>query len=272
VPTSGGVRLFVRRLRNTGSEPSRQLLIVHGACGYGGRLEELGIAAAADGWDVVLPDLRGHGRSEGTPVFVERFSDYLDDLDAVWKHFGLSSHTTAVLGQSAGALIAARFAATSAHPPRALALLSPFLKLKLPVNPLRLAAGRVLNVLAPRTRFRSGLRPEDLSQDPLAQERCRTDPLIHRSITARWFFAMREARERALAHPEQIRQPILLLQGGADRVVDPEANEAWFRSLSVADKTWRSFPGHLHELLHEPDRAEIKRLILAWLDERIAAV
>jgi alpha-beta hydrolase superfamily lysophospholipase len=183
----------------------------------------------------------------------------------------LSSHTTALLGQSAGALIAARFTATSPAPPCALVLLSPFFQLKLPVSPFRLAAGRILNVIAPRTRFRSGLRPEDLSQDPIAQERCRTDPLVHRSITARWFFEMQKARELALAQPNQIRQPILLLQGEADVVVDPAANDAWFRTLTVADKTWRSFPGHLHELLHEPDQAEIRRMILAWLDERSPA-
>ena len=271
VPSSGGVRLFVRRLRGNGSTPRRQLLIVHGACGYGGRLEDFGMAAAADGWDVVLPDLRGHGRSEGTPVYVSRFNEYLDDLHAVWNHFGFSSHTTALLGQSAGALIAARFAATTPNPPCALVLLSPFLKLKLPVNPFRLAAGRVLNVVAPQTRFRSGLKPEDLSQDPVAQDRCRNDPLVHRSVTARWFFEMARARELALAHPEQIRQPVLLLQGEADRVVDPAANEDWFRLLTVQDKTWRSYPGHLHELLHEPDQAEIRRLILGWLDERIPA-
>ena len=74
------------------------LLLLHGL-GSNGRSWEYQQEAFAEEYRVIVPDVRGHGRSGGWRGHVERWSDYLLDLDAVWaevnpqmlygKHLGL---------------------------------------------------------------------------------------------------------------------------------------------------------------------------------------
>ncbi len=96
------------------------------------------------------------------------------------------------------------------------------------------------------------------------------DALVHRSVTARWFFAMRSGVQSAWKHANQIKVPILVLQAGADEIVDPKAPELWLENVPSPDKTFRPYPDHLHELLNEPDWPVTAGTIADWLDARIA--
>jgi lysophospholipase len=105
----------------------------------------------------------------------------------------------------------------------------------------------------------------------LALERRLSDALIHRSVTAKWFFAMRTGLQSAWSAAGQIRVPVLILQAGADEIVDPKAPEHWLRLVASQDKTFLTFPEHLHELLNEPDWPDTASLIQQWLSPRIAS-
>jgi len=271
VSTRDGLRLFVRHLIPPKEQTARVLFFVHGACDHGGRSLEFAEFAAAQGWHVYLPDLRGHGLSGGTRVHVTSFAEYVADLNQLFEHFRLPSGRTAVVGQSMGGLVSARFAQTYPQRIAALVLLSPLLRLKLPVNPLTLLAGRLLALVAPRTRFRSGIRSEDLTSDDSTRERSRQDPLLQKSVTAQWYLAAEQAMKDVHRDIDRIRCPLLLLQGGNDRIVDPAASRAWSRQVAHPDCTFEFFPEHRHELLQEPDRLAISQRILDWLEARIPA-
>ena len=59
------------------------MLIVHGLAEHSGRYERTGAGFAAVGIDVTAIDLRGNGGSGGRRAYVERWSDYLDDVE--WR-------------------------------------------------------------------------------------------------------------------------------------------------------------------------------------------
>ena len=75
--------LLFRRAWLPPSAVGRRSLVVHGYAEHSGRYEELGAWFAARGLAVHAYDQRGHGRSEGARCHVDRFGDYLDDLDRV---------------------------------------------------------------------------------------------------------------------------------------------------------------------------------------------
>ena len=266
-----GVDLFVRHFRAHTALAERNLVIIHGASEHGGRYGHVARAAAARGWNVLTPDLRGHGQSGGVPVHVNKFGRYLDDLDQLWGHFQLDPLRTALLAHSMGGLVAIRYVQT--RPPRvqALVLSSPLLGLLVKVPLLTRVLGRVLYFVAPRTRFQSLVDPADTTRDPELLEQRLADPLIHRSLTASWFFEMQSALRKAHRAAKDLTLPLLVMQAGVERVVDPLASQQWTEAVSSSDKTFQLFPEHLHEVLNEPDRQETIAGMLDWLETRIPA-
>lgn len=262
-------RLFVRRYE-PGMPSGRTLLIAHGASEHGERYRHVAEFFAQEGWNVIVGDHRGHGRSTGVRTHVKRFRQYAQDLELIRGHFDLAPETTAVLGHSMGGLIAIRHAQLFPGRSAALVLISPLLRLKVLISRRTLALGRVLSVLAPRVRFESRVDPRTTTRCPLALERRLNDALMHRSVTAKWFFAMRAGIQSAWKDAGQITQPVLVLQAGADEIVDPRAPEHWLEQTGSEDKSFLSFPEHLHELLNEPDWQDTASLINQWLFPRIA--
>ncbi len=267
--TADQLELHVRQYPSRRQGTSRTLLIVHGVCEHGGRYSHVADAATKAGWQVVIADQRGHGLSSGRRTHVKRFDEYVRDVELVREDCQLSPHRTAVLGHSMGGLIAIRFAQRHPQQLAALAVSSPLLRVGTPPHRLVTAVGRVLSLVAPRTRFATGIDPSLVTRDEEIIRQRELDPLIEKTVTARWYFAAQSGIRQAWKGAPQMDLPLLVLQGGADSIVDPVATECWAESAGGLDKTLYRLPGHLHELLNETDRQETLQKILAWLDARI---
>ena len=201
-------------------------------------------------------------------MYVRRFDDYLRDLDAVWEHHGLDPTRTALLGHSFGSLISARFAETRPHKLSALVLLAPLLRLKVHVSPLVVAWGKLVSFFVPTICFESRVDPQDATRDSTSLTARAADPLIHRRITCGWFFQMRSALNAVWTDVGKLRLPLLVAQGGADRIVDPEVVPPWFDLVPSTDKELKLFPDHYHELHNEPDWRDSMTVVAEWLEER----
>jgi lysophospholipase len=270
IQTHDGIDLISRRFEpGNAAFDGRSLVIVHGASEHGGRYDHVARLFADRGWTVIVGDNRGHGRSHGVPMHVHRFSDYLNDLDAVWEYHGLNPARTALMGHSFGSLIAARFAETRPNKQAALVLLAPLLRLKVHVNPLIVAWGKLVSLFAPRIRFESRVDPRDTTRDELALVAREADPLIHRSVTCGWFFEMKAALKAVWADAAQIQVPVLIAQGEADRIVDPKVVRPFLETISSRDKELRLYPDHYHELHNEPEWQSIITGIAEWLEVRV---
>ncbi len=168
-----------------------------------------------------------------------------------------------------GGLVAIRYAQEYPQSLSALAVSGPFLRAGQTPHRAILAVGKVLSFVAPRTRYPTKIEAEDICRDEQLLERRSDDPLMQKSVTARWFFASQAAIRRAWRDAPQMDLPLLVLQGARDRIVDPLATEHWAETAGGQDKTFRLLPDHLHELLNEPDRDETIRDVFQWLDARI---
>ncbi len=270
VVTSDGIDLHVRHYAPSLTPARRTLLIVHGVCEHGGRYEHVATAAAQQGWETIIPDLRGHGRSSGPRAHVSRFTDYVDDIETVRREFQTDPQKTAMLGHSMGGLVAIRYAQRHSDQLSALALSAPFLRPGKPPHPVTTAFGRVMSLIAPRTRFATRIEPHEVCRDPLMLKRRAEDQLMQTSVTAGWFFEARFAIGKAWKRAERMQMPLLVMQGAMDCVVDPLSSERWAESSGSTDKTFELFPDHMHELLNEPDRDETIDSLLGWLDARVA--
>jgi len=270
-PACDGLGLFERRWRPEG-EPRAVVLVVHGFVEHGGRYASAAERLTRHGYAVSAMDLRGHGKSDGPRCFILSFDEYVNDLDAYFNHVVQreEGRPAFVLGHSLGGLIALLWSIRRQAKPRGLILSGPALQVGQQVFPwLRHLAG-LGSILFPRLRLvRMGGRK--ISRDPAIVAQFRDDPLVfHGRFPVRSGAEILRAGRLAQARFEQVRTPLLILHGAADRVAAVEASLDLFERAGTTDKTLRLYPELYHEVLNEPEKEQVLTDLIQWLDERVA--
>jgi alpha-beta hydrolase superfamily lysophospholipase len=258
--------LHVQELAAYG-EPRGGVTLVHGAGDHGGRYFGAARVLAAGGYAVALPDLRGHGKSEGSRGHTAGLREVVSDLDAVQEHlaYRLPVAPKLLVGQGLGALYAMAFAVERPGQVAGLVLLAPLLEPKF--APPRPKGGLLRLFKGPGATDRGslGLEAAALTGDPSEQAAWKADPLVHDAIT---LGAAQAIAEIARAIPPRLASaqvPVLVLHGSEDSIAAPEAS----RSLSERGAEVRILPGLRHDLLHERGADGLAREILAWIDARV---
>src|SRR5258705_13123545 len=84
IETTGGLNLFARSWRPK-TEPRGVVVIVPGFNAHSGYYGWVAQRLTSDGLAVYAIDLRGRGKSDGERFYVEKFADYLSDVESVMK-------------------------------------------------------------------------------------------------------------------------------------------------------------------------------------------
>lgn len=252
------------------ASPDRPMVfIIHGVGEYAERYRAFAAFLNQAGYTVAAMDLRGFGQSGGPRSYVNRFEDYLSDIDAVAAQVlrMTGSRRIHLLGHSMGGLVAT-CAAASGHPPAvaSLTLSSPCFALSFPVAPHLRAIGAVCSRIAPQTLFPTKAISELLTHDAEIARLHRTDPKIVHAMSARLFFEMHKAMKQYARMAKRIQVPTAVFQAGDDRVVNARVSKIFFEALDHPAKQWKLYPGLFHEILNETSRAEVHRDVLSFLD------
>ena len=262
------VRLFWRIERSPA--PAGHVALVHGYAEHLGRYTEVTRALAGAGYTVHLLDCRGHGQSGGKRAHVDRFDEYLSDLEIFLARVKeqAAGAPMFLLGHSHGALIAARYLLDKPEAVRGVIFSSPYFRRKLYVSPLKILAGKLVGRVLPSLPMSNALKPEQLTRDVEIQNATRADPLYQHIATPRWFNESNAAQETVMRRATEFVTPFLLLSGAADAIADPAAGREFFEHATSKDKQHKQYDGLLHELFHEPEREAVFRDVVGWLDER----
>lgn len=260
-------------------EPARgTIVLVHGLGEHVGRYAHVAAFFNARGWRVVGYDHRGHGLSDGARGRLAAADDLLLDLaraiDAVRaEHPG---GPLVLLGHSLGGLVAARFvagalapAAAWSRPVDALLLSSPVLVTAM--KPLQKAMLAVLGPLTPNHAVGNGLKPEWISRDPAVVAAYKADPLVHDRISPRLARFIVDGCELVRSVAPRWTVPTVLLYAGADRCVLPAGSAAFAAAAPHSVLTARVYTAFFHEIMNEPERAEVLSAFAEGLDTLIAS-
>jgi alpha-beta hydrolase superfamily lysophospholipase len=266
LPMPDGTRIFLRELG--AADAARTLVVVHGYGEHGGRYVERMTAFANAGYRVLIPDVRGHGRSEGRRGAIVSWDQYLADLDAVWAEVRTPPERAGIFGHSNGGLIVASWL-TSRHPRlAAAALTSPLLGLSIVPPRWKEFAARILGKRLPWVSLPSEIDPAVVSHDAAVVEAYRNDPFNHHVNNGRWYLEMLAAIDKTMAGAAALKTPLLVMQAGDDRLVSPAAAEKFARAVTGC--TFELVPGAYHELLFEVEGARHGERVLRWFNERLA--
>lgn len=248
------------------------IVVVHGIAEYSGRYAFLAERASQQGLGIVSADLRGHGRSPGERSYVERFDDYLLDVDALWAKAGelAAGRPAFILGHSMGGAIALRWVAQRREPVAGLLLSSAALKIGGDVPRLLVWLAPLLSRWFPHLR---GTRfdPSVISRDAVAVAAYVADPLVSlEAPPARTGAELLRIMVTNRAAAASLTLPIYLFHGDADRLTDPAGSREIHDAWGGADRTLRLWPGSRHETLNDLDREAVAAELLQWVRARCA--
>jgi lysophospholipase len=265
-----GLRLAYRAWEAV--SPRAGIVVVHGLGEHSGRYEHFAETMASFAISTYALDQRGHGLSDGRRGHVPSFDVFLREIDRFRREVeGLAEYRLPLflLGQSMGGLIALRYVEEHESRFRGAVLCSPWLATSMPVARRKIMAANALKRVLPALPFRSNMNAEHFSHDPDVVQAYRADPLVHDRITPRLFVEVSAAMGVVLQRSDRIREPLLFLLGGDDRLVDTDRTVRFAQSMTGADVTVRVFPGLYHELLQEVERSRIFREIGDWIRTRL---
>lgn len=263
-----GTRLFRRAWLPR--EARRAVVIVHGLAEHSGRYDHVGAWLSARDCAVHAYDHRGHGRSEGPRGHLGAFAELLDDLEAFVQVVRREHPDLPVvlLGHSMGGLVTTALLVERKPDVACAAVSGPALEIPEHVTPLRRRATRGLRRLAPRLRMVAGLDPDHLSRDPEVVRGYVEDPLVFRRVTVSLASELLDAMTRTAGGAFQVRVPMLLLHGEADRLCPARGSRAFHGQLRGVGHRLRVYPQLRHEILNEPEHEQVLEDLLDWLLER----
>jgi alpha-beta hydrolase superfamily lysophospholipase len=258
--------------RYTPPEPRSTVLVLHGAGDHLGRYAGITDALVRAGHEVALLDFRGHGRSGGRRWFVERFEDYLADLDAFVATIRAEAagRKIFVVAHSQGGHIAAHWALRGGGSVDGVVLSNPYFRLAIDPPKVKVWSALLIGKIIPHLPVDAGLDLATLTSDPEMQAWSDADPLYLRKATPRWFTESGRAQEDLRRDMARFDRPLLLLLGTGDRIADGAASAEFFAAVGSKDKTLKEYVGFEHEIFNERGRAAPIADTVAWISARSA--
>ena len=264
-----GLNIFVQ-----GWEPERKpravVALVHGHGEHSGRYAHVGEAFTQAGYVLVGYDLRGHGKSGGPRGHTPSYDALMDDIAdfLAWIEQRYPGLPRFLYGHSMGGNQVLNFCLR--RKPELAGVIATGARLKLAFDPpaLQITLGKVMNRIAPGFTQKSTLDTAALSRDPKVVDAYIHDPLVHSKISARLFVSIYESGLWALDHAGEFSLPLLMMHGSDDRIISFET-DAEFAKRAGRVATWRPWQGFYHEIHNEPEKAEVIKTMIEWLDAQL---
>ena len=247
------------------------LFLVHGLGEYSGRYTNLVNHFVPLGYAVYGLDHLGHGKSDGGREIINRFDDYTAPLTT---YLGMVKGSQPgkpvfIYGHSMGGLITCAYLLDHQTDFKGAIVSAPAIKVGESVSPSVILMGKVMSVIAPKAGVLA-LDPTGVSCDPEVVDAYVNDPLVfHGKTPARLAAEMLKAMMRVTAEVEKITLPLMVIQGGADKLVDPGGAKMLYDRASSKDKTLKVYEGFYHECHNEPERATVFKDMEDWLNAHL---
>lgn len=279
---SDGVTL--RYVRFTAARHRRVLFIVPGRIESYVKYTEVAYDLFHCGFDIVILDHRGQGRSErllqdSHRGHVDHFTDYVADLAALYQQetAGGRYQQHYALAHSMGGAILSLFLTQQPRAFAAVGLVAPMFGIQLPLP--QFLANVILNWAEKRPAMRNNyapgtgrwrVHPFGMNQLTHSAERYRRNVRFYADEpalriggpTCHWVRESLHAGRTILAQAEAIVPPILLLQAEEEEVVDNQAQDRFCEARVAAGGICerRVMSGARHEILFEKDRIRAEAL------------
>jgi len=273
VTTPDGVRLHGRRWLPRQSQVRASLLFVHGIASHSAWFAGTAAVLAERGIAVYAPDRRGSGQSSGPRGHIPSYERAAADVELFVDLAAReqSGRPLFLAGSSWAARLALAVAARRQDDLAGLVLLGPVLFSRVDLTVAQKLFVLACHHLGAARQLPIPLFPELYTRHERYVQYIRDDTRRLLTASARFFWETRRldrARDRLAA---ELRLPLMVQIGAADRIADATATTEWVDQLPIPDRARYLYAGAAHTLDFEPEpMVSVYRAdLLAWLDQHI---
>ena len=252
-------------------QPRAVVCLVHGMGEHSGRYVHVADRLTKAGYALFTFDIRGHGKSSGprghTPSYEALMKDIPSLLEVADKQFPQLPFF--LYGHSLGGNLVLNYILRHQPQLKGVIVTDPWLRLAFEPPAFKVTLGKVMNKIWPSFSQSSGLDTKALSHDPHVVRAYENDPLVHDHISARMFIGIYQSGQWALEHASEFSLPLLLMQGGDDKIISVEAGRE-FADKIKENCTLKIWDGLYHEIHNEPEKEEVFKYLIDWLDKKVS--
>lgn len=271
--SSDEITFFIRGWEPEHGEPKGLVALVHGLGEHTARYSHVGKVIAKAGYALVGFDLRGHGKSGGPRGHASSLDEYMQDIRQFFRlmeerypeipHF--------LYGHSLGGLLVLAYAIQYGAHLKGVVATGPGLRSSLQEQKAKLAMVHLLGSLLPTVTVQSGLDAASISRDAAIVEAYKNDPLVHYNASLGFGKAALQAIDLCFTHAKEFPVPLLIMHGKADKIAYSSGSEEFVEQLRAAGKnvTLKLWDDLYHEVHNEPEKEEVFKFMVAWLDQYV---
>jgi lysophospholipase len=233
--------------------------MVHGAMEHHRRYGWLIEMWRTSGFHVIMADLPGQGMTtRSRRGHIDSFDEYIfevkDWVQAAYRY----DLPVFLLGHSMGGLISIRLLQEEKLNIAGVILSSPCLGVLQTPSKFLEFISHGLNVIFPTLRMKSGLTVQMATRNEDVREADSNDTLYITKISVRWYRELVSAMKQAFLNIEKIQDvPMLVMQGGDDKIVNKAIVKDWFNHVPLSEKRFKEWRKCYHEIFNEPEREEV---------------
>lgn len=254
--------------------PKAIIVMVHGAMEHHGRYSWLIEMWRSSGYHVIMGDLPGQGMTTRSQRgHIDSFDEYIFEIKD-WVQTAYQFDVPVFLfGHSMGGLAVIRTLQEERLNLAGVILSAPCLDLVTYPSKFLSFLSVLMNKVAPKVKFSSGLTIEDVTRNEEAREFALNDSLYVTKISVRWYRELVRAMKLAFTNMSKIPDiPFLVLQGGNDKIVNKQAVNDWFNKVTLSEKQYKVWPNSFHEIFNEPEREEAFQYAKNFVETRLRAL
>jgi len=251
-------------------KPKAIVCLIHGLGDHTGRFERVGKALNGAGYALFGFDMRGHGQTGGPRGHVPSLDIIMQDIH-LFVDLQKQNHPNLpvfLYGHSLGGMLTLTYAIQFGEELKGVIASSAGLRSPVLEQKPKVALVNLLGSLVPGMIITTGLDPNTISRDPNVIQKYLNDPLVHDKTSLGLARASFKAIDLCFTRAKELKPPLLLMHGTADMGTYPRGSEEFARLASETNKdvTLKLWDGLYHELHNEPEKADVFKFMIDWLD------